>query len=190
MQITFIISLKVLTSYCGQARKTESSLQRIRQGAQRRAGASSDVTDNNVSDTDKICMQLFLDIQVWLYFKYPYISVLFVFLYLFSSYFSLWLLSDRYLLAGKYIAFDDMNIFLTYLHQEYAHSLALLGVDATKISAYRSLWQCVAPPDRKNVIACVLCRCTIFFVCEADLLFHCQFLGIGSKFVNRRWDTA
>ncbi|RVW52510.1 hypothetical protein CK203_068880 [Vitis vinifera] len=46
-----------------EARKTESSLQRIRQGAQRRAGASSDVMDNNVSDTDKICMQLFLDIQ-------------------------------------------------------------------------------------------------------------------------------
>ncbi|KAK9995419.1 hypothetical protein SO802_020105 [Lithocarpus litseifolius] len=46
------------------ARKTESSLQRIRQGAQRRAGASSDVSDNNVSDTGKICMQLFLDIQV------------------------------------------------------------------------------------------------------------------------------
>lgn len=45
------------------ARKTESSLQRIRQGAQRRAGASSDIMDNNVSDTDKICMQLFLDIQ-------------------------------------------------------------------------------------------------------------------------------
>lgn len=45
------------------ARKTESSLQRIRQGAQRRAGASSDVLDNNVSDTGKICMQLFLDIQ-------------------------------------------------------------------------------------------------------------------------------
>lgn len=45
------------------ARKTESSLQRIRQGAQRRAGASSDMSDNNVSDTGKICMQLFLDIQ-------------------------------------------------------------------------------------------------------------------------------
>ncbi|KAK4264502.1 hypothetical protein QN277_025666 [Acacia crassicarpa] len=46
------------------ARKTESSLQRIRQGAQqRRGGASSDVSDHNVSDTDKICMQLFLDIQ-------------------------------------------------------------------------------------------------------------------------------
>ncbi|CAO2818154.1 unnamed protein product [Amaranthus hypochondriacus] len=45
------------------ARKTESSLLRIRQGAQRRAGASSDVSDHNVSNTDKICMQLFLDIQ-------------------------------------------------------------------------------------------------------------------------------
>ncbi|KAH6797145.1 oligomeric golgi complex subunit-like protein [Perilla frutescens var. hirtella] len=45
------------------ARKTESSLQKIRLGAQRRAGASSDVSDNNISDTDKICMQLFLDIQ-------------------------------------------------------------------------------------------------------------------------------
>ncbi|KAJ0013350.1 hypothetical protein Pint_21670 [Pistacia integerrima] len=45
------------------ARKTESSLLKIRQGAQRRAAASSDVSDHNVSDTDKICMQLFLDIQ-------------------------------------------------------------------------------------------------------------------------------
>lgn len=45
------------------ARKTESSLQRIRQGAQRRTGGSSDVSDNNVTDTDKIRMQLFLDIQ-------------------------------------------------------------------------------------------------------------------------------
>eukprot|EP00268_Persea_americana_P014332 TRINITY_DN16344_c0_g1_i2.p1 TRINITY_DN16344_c0_g1~~TRINITY_DN16344_c0_g1_i2.p1 ORF type:complete len:146 (+),score=23.00 TRINITY_DN16344_c0_g1_i2:507-944(+) len=45
------------------ARKTESSLLRIRQGAQRRAGASSDTSDHNISDTDKICMQLFLDIQ-------------------------------------------------------------------------------------------------------------------------------
>ncbi|XP_028124707.1 uncharacterized protein LOC114321703 [Camellia sinensis] len=46
------------------AKKTDSSLQRIRQGAQRRGGASSDVSENNVSNTDKICMQLFLDIQV------------------------------------------------------------------------------------------------------------------------------
>ncbi|XP_021298350.1 conserved oligomeric Golgi complex subunit 2 isoform X2 [Herrania umbratica] len=80
------------------ARKTESSLQRIRQGAQRRAGASSDVSDHNVSDTDKICMQLFLDIQ------------------------------------------------------EYGRNLAALGVDAANITAYRSLWQCVAPADRQSVI--------------------------------------
>ncbi|KAL4584795.1 hypothetical protein LXL04_009405 [Taraxacum kok-saghyz] len=45
------------------ARKTETSLKRIRQGAQRRAGASSDISDHNVSETDRICMQLFLDIQ-------------------------------------------------------------------------------------------------------------------------------
>lgn len=45
------------------ARKTENSLMRIRQGAQRRVGASSDASDNNISDTEKICMQLFLDIQ-------------------------------------------------------------------------------------------------------------------------------
>ncbi|ERN10008.1 hypothetical protein AMTR_s00013p00234340 [Amborella trichopoda] len=45
-------------------RRTESSLQRLRQGAQRRGGASSDASDHNISDTDKICMQLFLDIQV------------------------------------------------------------------------------------------------------------------------------
>ncbi|KAJ1685311.1 hypothetical protein LUZ63_016701 [Rhynchospora breviuscula] len=44
-------------------RKTESSLQRLRQGAQRRVGASSDASDNNISETEKICMQLFLDIQ-------------------------------------------------------------------------------------------------------------------------------
>ncbi|KAJ9163878.1 hypothetical protein P3X46_023505 [Hevea brasiliensis] len=80
------------------ARKTESSLQRIRQGAQRRGGASSDVSDNSVSDTDKICMQLFLDIQ------------------------------------------------------EYGRNLSVLGVEAVNIPAYRSLWQCVAPPDRQSVI--------------------------------------
>ncbi|KAK9117522.1 hypothetical protein Sjap_016469 [Stephania japonica] len=81
------------------ARKTESSLQRIRQGAQRRAGASSDVSDNNISDTDKICMQLFLDIQ------------------------------------------------------EYGRNLAALGVSASNIASYRSLWQCVAPPDRQVSIS-------------------------------------
>lgn len=47
-----------------KARKTESSLLRLRQGAQRRVGGSSDTADSNISDTDKICRQLFLDIQV------------------------------------------------------------------------------------------------------------------------------
>jgi len=47
-----------------QSRRKEYSLQKIRQSAQRRAGASSGISDNNVSDTDRMCMQLFLDIQV------------------------------------------------------------------------------------------------------------------------------
>ncbi|EEF51806.1 conserved oligomeric Golgi complex subunit 2 [Ricinus communis] len=81
------------------ARKTEVSLLRIRQGAQRRGGASSDVSDQSVTNSDKICMQLFLDIQ------------------------------------------------------EYGRSLAALGVEAADIPAYYSLWQCVAPPDRQNVIS-------------------------------------
>ncbi|XP_019171329.1 PREDICTED: conserved oligomeric Golgi complex subunit 2 [Ipomoea nil] len=81
------------------ARKTESSLQKIRLGAQRRAGASSDVSDHNISDTDKICMQLFLDIQ------------------------------------------------------EYARNLSSLGIDAATIPSYRSLWQCVAPTERQNIIS-------------------------------------
>ncbi|KAI3978027.1 hypothetical protein MKX01_032404 [Papaver californicum] len=80
------------------ARKTESSLQKIRQGAQRRAGANADVLNNNISNSDKICMQLFLDIQ------------------------------------------------------EYGRNLAALGVDAANIETYRSLWQCVAPPDRQSAI--------------------------------------
>ncbi|GAB2240908.1 hypothetical protein Droror1_Dr00021426 [Drosera rotundifolia] len=45
------------------ARKTESSLRKMRQGAQKRTGTSSDVADQSISNTDKICMQLFLDIQ-------------------------------------------------------------------------------------------------------------------------------
>ncbi|CAN6464833.1 unnamed protein product [Victoria cruziana] len=80
------------------ARKTESSLLRIRQGAQRRAGASSDASENNISDTDKICMQLFLDIQ------------------------------------------------------EYGRNLAAFGVVAAEIPAYRSLWQCVAPQEKQELI--------------------------------------
>ncbi|KAH8486739.1 hypothetical protein Peur_069848 [Populus x canadensis] len=80
------------------ARKTESSLQRLKKGAQRRTGVSSDVSDPTVSDTDKLCMQYFLDIQ------------------------------------------------------EYGRNLSTLGVDAKEIPAYQSLWQCVAPLDRQNVI--------------------------------------
>ncbi|KAF8390622.1 hypothetical protein HHK36_025149 [Tetracentron sinense] len=80
------------------SRKTESSLQRIRQGAQRRGTASSDVSDHNLSNTDKICMQLFLDIQ------------------------------------------------------EYGRNLSALGIAAENIPAFRSLWQCVAPPDRQSTI--------------------------------------
>ncbi|KAI9174733.1 hypothetical protein LWI28_022056 [Acer negundo] len=80
------------------AKKTESSLQRLRMGAQRRAGASMDVTDHNVSENAKFSMQLFLDIQ------------------------------------------------------EYGRNLAALGVEAAEIPAYCSLWQCVAPSDRQNVI--------------------------------------
>ncbi|KAJ4752398.1 Conserved oligomeric Golgi complex subunit 2 [Rhynchospora pubera] len=45
------------------ARNIKSSLQRFRQGAQRRVGASSGASDNNISDPEMICMQLFLDIQ-------------------------------------------------------------------------------------------------------------------------------
>lgn len=36
--------------------------------------------------------------------------------------------------------------------QEYGRNLAALGVDVSNIEAYRSLWDCVAPPDRKSVI--------------------------------------
>ncbi|KAK2648240.1 hypothetical protein Ddye_015729 [Dipteronia dyeriana] len=80
------------------AKKTESSLQRLRMGAQKRAGASMDVTDHNVSENAKFSMQLFLDIQ------------------------------------------------------EYGRNLAALGVVAADIPAYCSLWRCVAPSDRQNVI--------------------------------------
>ncbi|CAL1389088.1 unnamed protein product [Linum trigynum] len=90
---------KLATELVSLARKTESSLQKIRQGAQRRAGTSSDVSDHSISDTDKMCMQLFLDIQ------------------------------------------------------EYGRNLAALSVDAANIPSYRSLWQCVAPSDRQNVIS-------------------------------------
>ncbi|KAK9748308.1 hypothetical protein RND81_02G049400 [Saponaria officinalis] len=45
------------------AKKAESSLLKIRRGAQRRAGASANASDPNLSDTVKISTQLFLDIQ-------------------------------------------------------------------------------------------------------------------------------
>ncbi|RID78691.1 hypothetical protein BRARA_A01487 [Brassica rapa] len=45
------------------ARRTESSLQQFRRKAQKRAGAASGASDGNVSETDKMCMQLFLDAQ-------------------------------------------------------------------------------------------------------------------------------
>ncbi|KAL9239363.1 hypothetical protein vseg_013695 [Gypsophila vaccaria] len=45
------------------AKKAESSLLKIRRGAQRRGGASSNAADPNISDTVKITTQLFLDIQ-------------------------------------------------------------------------------------------------------------------------------
>jgi hypothetical protein len=46
-------------------------------------------------------------------------------------------------------------LYWTYMYaiyQEYGRNLSTLGVDAKEIPAYRSLWQCVAPPDRQNVI--------------------------------------
>ena len=50
-----------------QARKTETYLQKSRQNAQKRAGAAaSGVSDHNESGTEKMCMQLFLDLQVTL----------------------------------------------------------------------------------------------------------------------------
>lgn len=75
-----LLEIVLINFYHEQARKTESSLQKIRQSAQRRAGASSDISDNNVSDTDKICMQLFLDIQVGMILIITIFSVIFLIL--------------------------------------------------------------------------------------------------------------
>lgn len=44
-------------------KKTESSLQRFRQGVQRMGTAGTDSGESNISDTDKICKQLYLDVQ-------------------------------------------------------------------------------------------------------------------------------
>ncbi|BBN16902.1 conserved oligomeric Golgi complex subunit 2 [Marchantia polymorpha subsp. ruderalis] len=61
---------KITTRYNDQARdiintarKTESTLQRFRQGAARQRGGGADTSENSISDTDKICAQLFLDVQ-------------------------------------------------------------------------------------------------------------------------------
>lgn len=80
-----LLEIVLISFYHEQARKTESSLQKIRQSAQRRAGASSDISDNNVSDTDKICMQLFLDIQVGMILIVTITSVIFLILIIFNS---------------------------------------------------------------------------------------------------------
>ncbi|KAL2613354.1 hypothetical protein R1flu_025046 [Riccia fluitans] len=61
---------KITTRYDDQAReiitmakKTETTLQRFRQGAARQRGGGTDTSENSISDTDKICAQLFLDVQ-------------------------------------------------------------------------------------------------------------------------------
>jgi hypothetical protein len=50
-----------------QARQTEASLQLLRRGARQRGAGAADTSDN-ISDnlSDKICAQLFLDVQVLL----------------------------------------------------------------------------------------------------------------------------
>lgn len=78
-----------------------------------------------MSDTDKICMQLFLDIQVCLYLSKVN--------------------------GGELQA--NYDYCQAFLEQEYGRNLSVLGVEAADIPAYRSLWQCVAPPDRQNVIS-------------------------------------
>lgn len=52
---------------CLQARQTEASLLLLRRGARQRGAGAAD-TNDNVSDnlSDKICAQLFLDVQVFL----------------------------------------------------------------------------------------------------------------------------
>lgn len=50
------------------------------------------------------------------------------------------------------IEFSLMCFFLSHWFQEYGRNLAAMGVEATKISAYRSLWECVAPEDKQSRI--------------------------------------
>ncbi|KAG0488168.1 hypothetical protein HPP92_006979 [Vanilla planifolia] len=78
--------------------KQNLRLLRLRQRGTAGAGASS-MPWSNISDTDKICMLLFLDIQ------------------------------------------------------EYGRNLAIFGIQASHITAFRSLWQLVAPEDRQAQIS-------------------------------------
>lgn len=52
--------------------------------------------------------------------------------------------------ANKIVLLYWTYVFVIY--QEYGRNLSTLGVDAKEIPAYQSLWQCVAPPDKQNVI--------------------------------------
>jgi hypothetical protein len=99
------------------------------------------VSDHNVSDTDKICMQLFLDIQV----NFICMAILDFCLLVCMNHGSL----------GSKPQTSEMtytSFLYKYFHQEYGRNLSALGVEAANILAYRSLWQCVAPPDRQNKI--------------------------------------
>ncbi|KAL6537358.1 Conserved oligomeric Golgi complex subunit 2 [Orobanche minor] len=70
-QLIYRATFDITTQYHGLAtdlvnlaRKTESSLQKIRMGIkQRRGGWESETLDNTVLETNKFCMQLLLDIQ-------------------------------------------------------------------------------------------------------------------------------
>lgn len=99
----------------------------MRQGAQRRAGASSDALDNNISNTEKICMQLFLDIQVFIVFVdfglYSGIrmgaSGLFeITFYLFYFIFSVFCFSIK----QKYVWYS-YNFFSKKINKKYIHFL-------------------------------------------------------------------
>ena len=60
-----MVGIVLINVHHDQTRWAESSLQRIWQGAQqRRDEASLDLSERNVSNIDKICMQSFLGIQV------------------------------------------------------------------------------------------------------------------------------
>lgn len=120
----------------------------MRQSAQRRAGASSDISDNYVSDTDKICMQLFLDIQVGMMLSL-FCGIIHMQIMQCIVMISEWIFNS---LSSKLCLLSFDNLPLAYCHQEYGRNLSALGVEAVNIASYRSLWQCVAPVDKKNSI--------------------------------------